>query len=77
MAPVFRPVITASNKWCRGRTIEDNPGLAGHDRRSEPASDPPGKQAYWIRRITAEHRLVYKISDDEIRIAACRYHYGS
>lgn len=31
---------------------------------------------YWSRRITDEHRLVYKISGDEIRIAACRYHYG-
>jgi Txe/YoeB family toxin of toxin-antitoxin system len=28
-------------------------------------------QAYWSRRITDEHRLVYKIADDEIRIAAC------
>lgn len=32
---------------------------------------------YWSRRITDEHRLVYKIVDDtEVRIAACRYHYG-
>jgi toxin YoeB len=31
---------------------------------------------YWSRRITDEHRLVYKVLDDEIRIAACRYHYG-
>ena len=31
---------------------------------------------YWWRRITEEHRLVHKIVVDEIRIAACRYHYG-
>ena len=31
---------------------------------------------YWSRRITDEQRLVYKVTDDEIRIAACRYHYG-
>ncbi len=31
---------------------------------------------YWSRRITAEHRLVYKITGEEVRIAACRYHYG-
>lgn len=31
---------------------------------------------YWSRRITHEDRLVYKIEGDEIRIAACRYHYG-
>lgn len=31
---------------------------------------------YWSRRITDEHRLVYKIAGDQVRIAACRYHYG-
>ncbi|SNC64746.1 toxin YoeB [Kytococcus aerolatus] len=31
---------------------------------------------YWSRRITDEHRLVHKVTEDEIRIAACRYHYG-
>lgn len=31
---------------------------------------------FWLRRITDEHRLVYAISDDQIQIAACRYHYG-
>ncbi|MGH9060099.1 MAG: Txe/YoeB family addiction module toxin [Acidimicrobiales bacterium] len=35
-----------------------------------------GFQGYWSRRITEEHRLVYKISGQEIRIAACRHHYG-
>ena len=34
-----------------------------------------GFHGYWSRRITDEHRLVYKIDGDEIRIAACRYHY--
>lgn len=29
----------------------------------------------WSRRITDEHRLVYLIVDDELRIIACRYHY--
>lgn len=31
---------------------------------------------YWSRRITGEHRLVYRLDDDEVRIAVCRYHYG-
>ena len=31
---------------------------------------------HWTRRITDEHRLVYKCADAEVRIAACRYHYG-
>ncbi|HZL07108.1 MAG TPA: type II toxin-antitoxin system YoeB family toxin, partial [Coriobacteriia bacterium] len=30
---------------------------------------------YWSRRITDEHRLIYKVVGDEIRIAACRFHY--
>jgi toxin YoeB len=33
-------------------------------------------QGYWSRRITYEHRLIYKVVNDEIRIAACRYHYA-
>lgn len=31
---------------------------------------------YWSRRITEEHRLVYRVSDDAVLIATCRYHYG-
>ena len=31
---------------------------------------------YWSRRITLEHRLVYKVIDNEFRIAQCRYHYS-
>ncbi len=30
---------------------------------------------YWSRRITDEHRLVYKITETTIIIASCRYHY--
>ncbi len=29
----------------------------------------------WSRRITLEHRLVYKITEDEIVIVSCRFHY--
>ena len=31
--------------------------------------------SYYSRRITSEHRLVYKIVDDLIIISQCRYHY--
>jgi len=31
---------------------------------------------YWSRRITIEHRLVYKITDNSLLIAQCRYHYS-
>ena len=30
---------------------------------------------YYSRRITSEHRLVYKIYEDLIVIAQCRFHY--
>lgn len=30
---------------------------------------------YWSRRIDQEHRLVYQLQDNEVRIIACRYHY--
>jgi toxin YoeB len=33
-------------------------------------------QSYWSRRITSEHRLVYKYENEQIMIASCRYHYG-
>ena len=34
-----------------------------------------GFHGYWSRRINDEHRLVYKVVEDELRVAACRYHY--
>lgn len=30
---------------------------------------------YWSRRINLEHRIVYKIEEETIFIAQCRYHY--
>lgn len=32
-------------------------------------------QGYWSRRITSEHRMVYKKIGDQILIAQLRYHY--
>jgi len=32
-------------------------------------------KGYWSRRINDEHRLVYKVTDEQIIIAACKYHY--
>lgn len=47
----------------------------GNEGIGKPEPLKHGFQGYWSRRITDEHRLVYKVIDDEIRIAACRYHY--
>ncbi len=30
---------------------------------------------YWSRRITKEHRLVYKVEKNVLSIAQCRFHY--
>lgn len=30
---------------------------------------------FWSRRITGEHRLVYKVENEILYIAQCRYHY--
>jgi toxin YoeB len=32
-------------------------------------------QGYWSRRITSEHRIVYRVSGNDLRIAQLRYHY--
>jgi len=32
-------------------------------------------KGYWSRRITDEHRLVYRVTDEQIIIASCKYHY--
>ena len=30
---------------------------------------------FWSRRIDKEHRLVYEVLEDKIRILSCRFHY--
>jgi toxin YoeB len=32
-------------------------------------------QGYWSRRITGEHRVVYRVSGDDVRVAQLRHHY--
>ena len=32
-------------------------------------------KGYWSRRITQEHRLIYKATDDEIVVISCEGHY--
>jgi toxin YoeB len=34
-----------------------------------------GLSGYWSRRITDEHRLIYKVSSDSVLFAQMRYHY--
>ncbi len=31
----------------------------------------------WSRRLDREHRLVYRVKDEELLIYSCRYHYDN
>lgn len=65
-----RKVLKRINALIRDVARNGNEGIG----KPEPLEH--GFRGYWSRRITDEHRLVYKIVDSEIRIAACRYHYS-
>lgn len=41
----------------------------------KPESLKHNLSGYWSRRITQEHRIVYRVSGDELMIAQLRYHY--
>jgi Txe/YoeB family toxin of toxin-antitoxin system len=58
-----------------GATLIQNIARNGNEGIGKPEPLKHGFQGYWSRRINDEHRLLYKIIDDEIRIAQCRYHY--
>lgn len=47
------------------------------DTRASASRSPFGGElsGFWSRRIDREHRLVYRITKDDVEIVACRYHY--
>jgi len=51
------------------RNLHDAEGIGKPERLKENYS------GYLSRRITTEHRLVYKVVDDLIIVAQCRFHY--
>ena len=65
-----RKVLRRIDALIRDSSRNGNEGIG------KPEALKPRFQGCWSRRITDEHRLVYKIAGDEIRVAACRYHYG-
>lgn len=48
----------------------------GHDGLGKPEPLRHEYQGYWSRRISEEHRLIYRIADEDVLIAVCRHHYG-
>jgi toxin YoeB len=43
--------------------------------RGKPEALRNNLSGYWSRRITDEHRLIYRVYDDRIHIIQCRFHY--
>ncbi|MFC0678010.1 Txe/YoeB family addiction module toxin [Lysobacter korlensis] len=46
-----------------------------HEGTGKPEPLKHALSGYWSRRITDEHRIVYKVADGELLIAQLRYHY--
>lgn len=47
----------------------------GNEGIGKPEALTHGFQGFWSRRITDEHRLVYRPDEGTALIAQCRYHY--
>ncbi|CAN5345733.1 type II toxin-antitoxin system mRNA interferase toxin YoeB [soil metagenome] len=48
---------------------------APHDGIGKPEPLRHALAGYWSRRISAEHRIVYRVHDGALLIAQLRYHY--
>lgn len=64
-----RKILRRINALVQDIARNENEGIG------KPEQLKHGFSGYWSRRITDEHRLVYKVVGEEIRIAQCRYHY--
>lgn len=64
-----RKILTRVNSLIREIQREPFSGIG----KPEPLKHAFG--GYWSRRITDEHRIVYKVQDDSLLIAQLRYHY--
>lgn len=47
----------------------------GNEGIGKPEALKHGFHGFWSRRITDEHRLVYRVTEDGILIAQARFHY--
>ncbi|MDX3063179.1 Txe/YoeB family addiction module toxin [Streptomyces clavifer] len=49
---------------------------SGHEGIGKPEPLRSDLSGYWSRRINSEHRLVYRIDENDIiHVVACRFHY--
>lgn len=68
--PQDRRTLTRINSLIRDIARNGNEGLG------KPEALRHHLSGSWSRRIAEKHRLVYRITDTEIQIAAGSYHYG-
>ncbi|MBS1251933.1 MAG: Toxin YoeB [Anaerolineales bacterium] len=64
-----RRLLKRINKLIRGTLRMPFEGLG------KPEQLKADLSGYWSRRINSEHRLVYEVTETDIVIIACRYHY--
>lgn len=85
MIPAFEESVWEDYLWVQGndKRIVRRLNRVIEDTLREPISGIGKPEAlkgelagYWSRRITEEHRLVYKVTDTQIIIASCRFHYS-
>lgn len=66
---VDRKTVNRINQLIKAIVCEPYAGIG----KPEPLRH--GLSGYWSRRITEEHRIVYKIDNHSLFIAQLRYHY--
>lgn len=64
-----RTILRRINRMIGEATRDPAVGIGKPERLSQNLS------GYWSRRITDEHRLVYRVRGDELLIVQARYHY--
>jgi len=81
---VFMPIALAHLEWWikeHPKTIAKIIGLANNAAKSpfsglgKPEPLKANFKGYWSRRITHEHRMVYKVLEEEIIIMSVKGHY--
>jgi toxin YoeB len=64
-----RTILKRINRTIEEAARDPGAGIGKPERLSHNLS------GYWSRRITDEHRLVYRIQDEELIVVQARYHY--
>jgi len=64
-----RQILRRINRMIEEAARDPAVGIGKPERLSQNLS------GHWSRRITDEHRLVYRLRDDELIIVQARYHY--